>query len=331
MKFIFLVTILSVLTISNSAWSWGDLGHSAVGEIAERNLTKKGKEFVQSILGIEPLALAATWPDHVRDDARFKAFTPYHFWDMPAGFSSFTQLSEATQREEKDAHTIIGQAHKLLVGSKLSKKQKMILMLYFVHVVGDVHQPLHLGNPIDQGGNLCSVKLKGETKTMNLHSFWDTYIVESSKLTWGKTGYFTYNDLVGMILKDIPAPNEITGTPIEWYDETRKLLSVVYPDGKTPLAPEEREYCRRIDPTTRMRVDGKYDESKIKPLDDEYIAMALPIVKKQILLGGLRLASMLNKMGEQYKAHDYMDEKKIIDGVLIKNSSDRTPQSKSKK
>ena len=69
--FIGLFLMTSLLTIPQKAFSWGDMGHEVVGEVAEQNLSADGRAFVRGILGVEPLAVAATWPDHVRDDKRF--------------------------------------------------------------------------------------------------------------------------------------------------------------------------------------------------------------------------------------------------------------------
>ncbi len=323
--------LICALVYSHIAWSWGDLGHSAVGEIAERNLTPKAKTFVQSIIGIEPLAIAATWPDHVRDDKRFKGFTPYHFWDLPPG-SSFAEFPDS-QRGERDAHTIVSQAPELLVSDKLNIKQKQILLRYFIHILGDVHQPLHLGHPIDQGGNHCEVKMSAEAKPTNLHSVWDSQIIEKIKSKSKSTGYFTYNDLVSVILKDVKAPRKVKGTPLEWYDETRKLLVFAYPDGKENVKPEDRPYCRQSDPVSHKKIDGKYDATKVPVLDEKFFETAIPLVEKQILLGGLRLAHLLNKMAENSNVTGHDDEQKIISEILIKNdlSANRTPQSKPKK
>lgn len=330
MKIKSMVIICSALIYSHMAWSWGDLGHSAVGEIAERNLTPKAKAFVQSIIGIEPLAVSATWPDHVRDDARFKKFDPYHFWDMPEGVS-FVDFPEA-QRAERDAQTIIAQAPELLTSDKVNIKEKMILLRYFVHVVGDVHQPLHLGNPFDRGANLCDVKLSVDGKLLKLHSVWDSQIVDFIREQSKFTGYFTYNDLVKIVLKDVKAPRKITGEPKQWNDETRKLQSVAYPDAKDGIKTEDRPYCKQVDPVTQKVVNGKYDVTKIPVLDENYKNTAAKVIKKQILLGGLRLAYMLNKMAENYNG-PASDEDKIIEETLVKNdlNSNRTPQSQPKK
>jgi len=360
MKISFNLLFLYIFIQSPFAWSWGDLGHSAVGEIAERNLTEKGKALVKSILGVEPLAVAATWPDHVRDDKRFKEFAPYHFWDMKEGESAIQKSN--SERGPKDAHTIVSQAHDLLIGSKLNRAQKMIFLRYFIHILGDVHQPLHLGNPLDMGGNTCKVKVKinenleedadlkdevnnqnkpnaeDKTKckdteiTVNLHSFWDSKIIDLIKQKEALKEFFSYNSLIKIIQKDVKLTlNDISGTPLEWYEETRKLIPSTYPD-KEPTAAENHLYCRIIDLKTKKSVNGKFDESKIPLLDDQYITTAMTIVKKQLLLGGLRLAYLLNKIAEDFQEVEKFDEFEVLKGVLIKNENLlRRPSSKSMK
>lgn len=313
-----------------SLWAWGDLGHSVIGEIAQRNLTQEGKVLVQNILGVEPLAVAATWPDHMRDDSRFKPFADYHFFQTDK--SSFKDVT-AAERAKKDADTIISRVPNLIVDpqSKLNKEQKKILLKYFIHVVGDIHQPLHVGYPTDMGANLCDVYLPNYTKETKLHSIWDTKLLDyiESGSPAGKETY--YPKLTELILKEYVKPIVISDSPSEWYDESRQLLSNVYPD-KEQTSPENRTYCKRVDPKTHKIVDGKYDSKTLPHLDKEYIDKAVPIIKKQLWLGGLRLAHLLNQMGEKYKSKDYLDEDKLIKEILIENENvSRKPQSQSKK
>src|SRR5437660_477849 len=66
-------------------WAWGNLGHQAVADVAERNLSKKAQQLVFEILGAEPLAIAAIFPDEVRAVPAFKDFANYHFLEIPEG------------------------------------------------------------------------------------------------------------------------------------------------------------------------------------------------------------------------------------------------------
>ena len=83
----FILSVLSAasLTFAQNAFAWGNVGHETVAEIAERFISEDTKNFVQKILGPEPLSVAATFPDQVRSDERFKGFAPYHFVEIPDG------------------------------------------------------------------------------------------------------------------------------------------------------------------------------------------------------------------------------------------------------
>lgn len=171
--------IIFVFMYSVSAYPWGDLGHSTVGYIADYKLSKRARNLVYQILGPEPLAVAAVFPDHVRSDNRYNGFVLYHYIEIKLG-KRYADLKVA-DRADKDADTIISEVPEMLMDKKLSREQKMILLRYFIHIVGDVHQPLHVGNGLDRGGNLCDIKwvnpMTGKTETDNLHSFWDDKIM----------------------------------------------------------------------------------------------------------------------------------------------------------
>src|SRR5687768_4583082 len=80
----FLISVVFLLDAC-LAFAWGDLGHQTVAEIAEKNLTARARQGIVNILGPEALALAAIWPDQVRDDRQYDPFKDYHFVEIPAG------------------------------------------------------------------------------------------------------------------------------------------------------------------------------------------------------------------------------------------------------
>src|SRR5690606_26393967 len=118
----------------------------------------KAKKFVRQIVGIEPLSTSATWPDQVRSDSRFadyETFASYHFTTIPYGYTFDTIPS--TRLVKKDSHTILSKVPKLLLDPNVSIEIRQIWYRYLVHVVGDVHQPFHVGSGWDRGANLCKI------------------------------------------------------------------------------------------------------------------------------------------------------------------------------
>lgn len=328
------------LLLSHGAFAWGDLGHGAVGYIAEKNLTPEGKAFVHSIIGENPMAIAAVWPDHVRSDPRYKEFAPFHFLELKNGVD--VNHRRAEDIPEHDANTILTQVPDLLVDSQLDIQQKIILMNYLIHVVGDVHQPVHIGNGTDMGANLCTVKWTSPHsrggRTTSLHSVWDESLVdvlrsdiEHKAEQAGKSiKYFSPRDLGDSLLSDYQADPGSFGfdrSKIEnqniptWYKQSVALYSVVYPDQGVKYAADQRPYCKHVDPKTGKVVDGSFNESSVPTLDENYIQTALPVVRKQLLIAGFRLAAMINKMATRsgIQADSAKAQKEFFDKVLLKN------------
>lgn len=312
--------------------AWGEIGHGAVGYIAESKLTPEARHLVHKILGVEPLAVSSFWPDQVRSDDRFKELSAYHYVDFPEG-SDFNKMPNHF-RASKSAHVFIDQVPDILISSKYSRNQKLILLRYLAHVVGDIHMPLHVGNGIDMGANLCQVKWKDPFTSLerltNLHTVWDEDIIQVEAAEFQKTAFpgqkrfFGYKEFAGIILagEGNPTYEEANSTTKEqWYAESRNLHNVVYPDLVPVKSPMERVYCKMVDPKTRKVVDGNFDATKVSLLSDAYVKKALPLVKRQVILGGYRLAGILNAAAIKGRVTPLKDvtQKKLIESILLKD------------
>jgi hypothetical protein len=349
--------VLAVFTAtsvtSSRAHAWGAIAHGAVGYIAELNLTPAAKAMVYQLVGPEPLAVSATWPDEVRSDDRFRPFSDFHFFEIPNGYT-FATLPD-NLRAQRDTQTIVEQVPLLLPRRDLSPQQKMVLFRYLVHVVGDIHQPLHIGNGVDVGGNFCYVKWQDPktslVETVPLHVVWDERIIQNIAAEFraanpspnGTDRYFGYRELGDMILAQA-GPLEVSNQQkaavstnvATWYDDARALHSAVYPDPTPVQNPADRPYCKIIDPATHKIVNGHYDPAKIPVLSPPYIKNSTAIAKKQILLAGIRLADLLNRTAVNYKAPAgwsdaaaNLELSKILLHNIPKTQMMRQPQSKS--
>lgn len=349
--------ILAILFRSEAGFAWGNIGHESVAEVAERYLSDDARKLVLSILGVEPLAAAAIFPDEVRSDARFKGFAPYHFVEIRNG-TTYVQV------EPKDGHTIISKVPALLMSPTVSRDRKMIFLRYLIHVVGDVHQPLHVGNGIDMGANLCNVNwVEPETygtnqprKTfLNLHTVWDENIIDSMKHQYGveqeakhpsqknnpQKRWFGYKELTDWLMVEWTGalgpkakdrkPGKFTtaeldafaaATVLQWYRESRGMHSEVYPETTFNPDPYKRKYCKVKNPATNKIEDNIYDFASVPTLDEAYANAKAPIIRKQILKGGLRLAALLNRLAAG-QAIPVEDELKILQSVLIEHEPAR--------
>jgi len=334
-----ILLLIACLIKTSFALAWGDLGHQTVGEIAERNLTPQARQGIINILGAERLAQAATWPDAVRDDHDFDPFKDFHFMEIPTG-KTYQTLS-ADERAERDAYTVLTKYPALLKDPNVSRNVKMIALRYIIHVTGDVHQPLHVGNGVDMGANLCQVLWSDRSKKpKNLHSIWDSTLVEETAKPLAATHnppvkYYSYADFATDLMTAYPVTTEQIkkiqdANTFDWVKESQDLRPLVYPDDSDKYTDTTRPYCKIVtgwktekDPSTgqvfkkAIIENGTFDSEKLPTLSDEYKAKAKTIVANQIIKGGLRLAQMLNGIFGNTTGGETADQ--IRKQLLIKN------------
>lgn len=271
---------LTLLCYAPQAFSWGDMGHQTVAEIAERLLTLKARKAINSILGPEKLAVAAPWADSVRDDKDFNLFKPYHFLDIPPNLS-YDQIP-ANERALKDSMTVLNKYPALLQNPDEDRSVKIIALKYLIHIVGDVHQPLHAGNATDRGANLCRVEWN--EKILNLHAVWDGKIIEydTAKLsaTHSPLKFYSFLNYAEDILKlhplsELQIQNIGSNNFSEWIKESQNAQVFAYP------TESHESYCQN----TSIAFPKITDDYKIK---------AAAVTEERILYAGIRLAHLLN-------------------------------------
>lgn len=320
--FIYLSILCLNLATSHSAWAWGELGHQTVAEIAEKILELENdmqtKKAVRAVLGVEPFAVASVWPDQVRSDERFGDFAPYHF---------VTIYRNPKQHSDKSAMTVLQKYPQVLTDPKAPREAKMLALRYIIHVVGDIHQPLHIGNEFDRGGNSCQVfwrpypsggdcKAEKPPKATNLHTVWDKDMVEELAYRLKKNAkilvkYFGYKEVAQELMSRHADLIRAESGKIDidgWVQSSRQLReSQVYPD---KLADDTRPYCQ----------NGKDSMAceDIPVLDGKYIEAKMPIVERQLVLGGVHLAALLKQMLSQSKSR-VLDEEKILQMLKLTN------------
>ena len=254
MKNIILTTI--AIAISISTFGWGQTGHRAIGKIAENHLTDKAKKALKEIMGHESLAEASTWMDEIRSDKKYNFAKTWHYVTIPEG----KDYQSAEHEEKGDIYEAIVRMKGILKNGESTKIQRVEAVRMLAHLVGDMHQPLHVGNGEDRGGN--NVKIKWFFDDSNLHRIWDSGIIDEKKLS--------YSELAEMIDHPIDANKEILcSTDLDlWVKEAVSLRPQVYKIG-------EKDY-----------------------LSYEYMYDNWGTVKTQLYKSGLRLAQILNDIYE---------------------------------
>lgn len=178
-----------VLVFAPSALGWGKTGHRIGGEIAADYLNEDAQAAITAILGSENLAEASSWPDFMRSSADA-------FWQGDSRTWHYVTILEGEvygdnlAPESGDAITALGGFRDTLRNLNAKFEEQALALRFAVHIIGDLHQPLHAGNGTDRGGNDHEVIWFGAST--NLHSVWDTKLIEDQRLS-----YTEYADWLG--------------------------------------------------------------------------------------------------------------------------------------
>lgn len=243
-----------LLFINHFAFSWGATGHRVVGEIATAHLTKKAKKEITRILGNETLTHVSNWMDDIKSDKSYDSLKPWHYTTIPDGMTY-------DQTEVNPKGDVVGGINFLVKALKtddLSAQLELDYLRILVHLVGDIHQPLHVGNGTDKGGN--DVKVEWFWESSNLHRVWDSGMIESMQLS--------FSELTAKI--NHPTKDQITNwqssSVYDWAHEAMTFRSQIY------------------------------DLPENTKINYEYRYINWSTLESQLLKAGVRLAGLLNEI-----------------------------------
>ena len=254
--FLFLSLFLVTETSDKEA-KWGQVGHYVTGEIAEYHLTDAARERIQQLLGNTSIPLATVWMDDIRSDRRYDHTRTWHWATIPDGKT----YEEAEQEEDGDIVWALETIIEQLKEGGLDEDEERDKLRMVMHMVGDIHQPLHVGNGEDRGGNDVRVQWMGQNS--NLHRVWDTDIIMSLNMS--------YTELARELNKATPEQIE------EWQNASVR-----------DWAHESMTYRSRI-----------YNLPGNMRLGFEYRYHNLDIVFERLLQAGIRMAGVLNEIYDE--------------------------------
>ena len=174
----FLALCFLAFTVSLSAYD--AVGHRIVADIAYHNLTDKARNQLDQVLGKNGIIYAATWPDDIRSDNKYAYSYQWHYQDLDDNMAS-TDLEKLLNNPKAEGEHLFYALDSLTKRLKNNKSDAEALK-FIVHIVGDLHQPLHLGRKDDKGGNAVEFNWFG--RKTNLHAVWDGSLIESQKMSY---------------------------------------------------------------------------------------------------------------------------------------------------
>jgi hypothetical protein len=164
---------LVLVLLPTAVQAWGEQGHQVVANLAQAQLSVKAKRAVERLLALEPgqtLASISTWADEHRSPAT----AAWHYVNFPKNSCSYS-----AERDCPDGQCVVAaidRQHDILA-SNATDEVRLRALKYLVHLVADVHQPLHAGYGEDRGGN--SYQLQAFMRGTNLHAFWDSGLIRA--------------------------------------------------------------------------------------------------------------------------------------------------------
>ena len=215
-------SLLTLSAYSSVVHAWGQTGHRVTGKIAELYLTPEARASINLILENESLAEVSTYADENRsnpDEFWQKVAGPFHYVTVPKGKT----YQEVGAPPQGDSYTAILMYSDVLKDSKASREDKQLAIKMLVHIIGDLHQPLHAGDGTDRGGN--DVKVEFFWSDSNLHRVWDSGLIDRKQLSFTEW----YEFLAPKISDDL-AKKWHTTDPLVYIQESAEIRDTIYPD-----------------------------------------------------------------------------------------------------
>jgi hypothetical protein len=237
-------------------FGWGQTGHRVVAQIANWHLSQNTKKEIERVLGSETMAVASNWMDEIKSDkVTYGDYDTWHYLTVVEGEGYQASIQEPSG----DAYGKTKMLIDLLKKGGLEAEEEKRYLKMLIHLVGDLHQPLHVGKGDDKGGNEVNVNFFNSST--NLHTVWDSKIIDHKQYSFTELSHYLNQRVNERMI------TEVQSAPMEdWLEEAVGLRKVIY------------------------------DLPDHNRLSYEYVYYAYPHIENQLLKGGLRLAGILNEI-----------------------------------
>jgi len=288
MKISSLLTLLLCASTLPVALGWGAWGHKMIAQIAWDMLSENAQNMVGDFLGEASLASIAPDADDYAYSGHGNWSRPMHFCNLPRNATNFTMnycghfcvveaIKNYTSRLTKDV--------KSPFKCNLNTNYEPCALVFLVHFVGDVHQPLHVGYGDDEGGNLVEVDFYGEI--VKLHHIWDDNMIEKWIGNWTE-GVPILESMIGNETAKVKEYMSLTN-PIEWADESFYYVRTTCYDYGNGTSKKINVDFKSI------KINNEEPEAYPK-IGDWYYDKNIQIIRQRLIAAGVRLGTLLNSI-----------------------------------
>lgn len=265
-------TVLLFIPATLSAW--GNAGHQITARLAEAQLSPAVRSAARALIANKHLSDVCVDPDGWKKRPGDIRTGEWHFVDIPKEPPATAYDPARDCRFSDCAVDRIELFRAVLADRTASQKARADALTYLIHFVGDLHQPFHCvtgpmpGGGTDHGANLIHVTINGQhlngtdNTNDNLHFVWDVTLVDDA--IDGKTQSQFVTALLTQTLAGRNPQQLAGGTTVDWANASHQLAVGAYVPDHTDL-------------------------------HNAYVTTNVPIVREQLLLGGLRLGRLIEE------------------------------------
>ncbi len=290
------------------ARGWWCEGHQVAALIAEKHLSANARAAAFRLLkdypaepgracaggSDDPLALASTWADDAKATEKTGA---WHYMDIPLGLKKgdpeayCPPIGPSNNGGERPGCVLSGLRYSVnvLTSDKETEEEKARALRYLIHLVADLHQPLHTTTNNDRGGNCTPVQFFGTMPITNLHAVWDGMMLErelgEKKETIERLAAELDREFSGKRAEWVKSAPHFD----KWAWETHLVaMKMVYSD-LSPAPPVER-----YEPKPDCKAEAERFGALHIQAGEAYETAAVPVMEEQLAKAGYRMAEILN-------------------------------------
>lgn len=275
--------LLAALTLAPApAYAWSEAGHRLIAELSYDELNPRARAEVERLIAtdaadpVEGCAInsfgdASVWSDCVRRIPSFRNQSSWHYDNIPV--CGAVPARESWCANGNCATVAIERAIRRLQDRRASDRDRLRALARLVHMIGDIHQPLHAADNADRGGNDVRVRFtaNGADRSLNLHAAWDDELFAYARAAPG------WRTQIGELMRANRA-HWSEGDALAWALQSNAIArDFIYARWPEPLL------CGQA-PQASVLIDRAYADA------------AMPLVEAQIGRASVRLASTLNRI-----------------------------------
>ncbi|MFI3283314.1 MAG: S1/P1 nuclease [Rikenellaceae bacterium] len=251
-----IISILLSVVVVFSVSAWGQKGHDIIACVAQRHLSAEAQVEVDRLLSGYTMVYWSNWADSAKYTKEYEYTAPWHYRNVEEGE---TPDSTPTPKEG-DVVWAVREMIAQLEDSTLSEDEHAFALKLLIHLVGDLHCPMHAGRKSDLGGN--RVPMVFFYNATNLHSIWDSGLIYKVH-DWSYTEWALQIDRLSVQEQQYVVSGDLN----DWFSESYAIAVDIYKDAK-----------------------------RNKEINYDYRDKYQIALETQLRNGGLRLAHILNKI-----------------------------------